>query len=395
MQAVILAGGLGKRLRSSVAGVPKSMAPIGNKPFLEYQISELKKNGIERFLILVGYRGNLIKEYFGDGSRLGVEIGYSEESQPLGTAGALMNAWDELDEEFFLFNGDTFFYAQFDLMVDFVRDCRMSALIALKFTENAKRYGRVDIDTAYRVVEFAEKGELPSYRIDSYINAGAYCFQKSVLEPFYKSFSMTPFSLEREVLPELSGQGVLYGLPLGGAFVDIGMPADYELAQKQIPLLAESERRPALFLDRDGVIVKDKGYVHGKDLDFVEESFEMITEANNQGKLVIVVTNQAGVAKGYYRVEDVISTNDYINSVLRERGMSIDLFLFCPYHPEGTVEEFKRISLCRKPYPGMIMRACDAFPIDLRESVMVGDKETDRIKLPYLRFIRFGDRHQN
>ena len=380
MQAVILAGGLGTRLKPIIADLPKPMAPILDKPFLEYQMRELKKNGIENILVLIAYKGEVIKKYFGDGSEFGLKIQYSEEIEPLGTAGALFNAWDSLENEFYLINGDTFFHVQYELIDDFVKSKNVKALVSLRLTEDVKRYGSVE-QRDFKVTEFVEKGQLPESRVDGYINGGLYFFHKSILKDFYDSYHGISLSLERDILPSFAKEDKLFGLPLGGAFIDIGEPEDYERAKSLIPHVISEERVPAVFLDRDGVIVEDTGYVYGTKLKFIERTFEIVRNANLQGKKVIVITNQAGVARGYYTEEDVVSTNEYIREVYARKHLVINSFFYCPYHPDGIVAEYKKASLCRKPSPGMILKACEQMVLDIKNSVIIGDKETDRVLL--------------
>lgn len=386
-QAVILAGGLGTRLKKVVKDVPKPMAPVGGNPFLEYLIKLLKEAGINNILLLVGYKSSIIKEYFGDGSKFGVHISYSEEKELLGTGGAIMNAWDKLEEEFLVLNGDTFFDIEYDLLQEYIEENSSEALIVLRYTKDMSRYGFVEVDDSYRVRKFIEKGDLPTDRVDGYINGGIYYFKKKVLKEYCESFEDRFVSIEKDVFPRLLQRERLYGLPMGGKFIDIGIPKDYRRAQMEIPKWVEVDRKPALFLDRDGVIIEDTNYPHGTDVKFIESAFDLVRKANEEGKYVIVVTNQAGVAKGKFDKEEVKRTNEYIRRIYSNKGLRIDAFYYCPYHIEGIVPEYKKISLARKPEPGMMLQACENFRIKIKESVMVGDKESDKIKLWGLRFV--------
>ena len=384
-QVVILAGGLGTRLRSVVQDVPKPMADIQGKPFLEYLLQLLIQNGYQNFLFLVGYKGDMIKSYFGDGSKFGVNIEYSNEETPLGTGGALFNAWDKLSDDFFLINGDTFFDIQYEILEDFVTSKNHEFLIALRYSDDLSRYGIIEIDDNYKVISFFEKDQVQENRIDGYINSGVYSVKKEILEPYYKTWEEEPISLENRIIPELVEHGKVYGLPIGGKFIDIGVPQDYVKAQKIIPQVLQEERKPAIFVDRDGTIIEDNGYVHGTNLVFKSEIIKLLKRAKEEGKYVIIVTNQAGIAKGMFTEEESILTTEYVIKCMEEYGAHVDGYYYCPYHPEGIVEKYRKISLLRKPEPGMILKACDDFRIDLKSSMMIGDNsEADLIRIPYL-----------
>lgn len=386
LQAVILAGGEGTRLKSVVSDVPKPMAPIDGKPFLEYLFAILKSAGIKNIVMLTGYKAESIKSHFGFGEAFGVEIKYSDEGKPLGTGGALFNAWDMLEDEFIVVNGDTFFDIQLELLDSIISEASMKALIVLRYSTNIQRYGSIDIDKSYKITSFKEKGALASDRVDSYINGGIYYFSKKILQDYNRKLKGQKISIENDIFPELADMGLLSGFPLGGKFIDIGIPEDYNAAKKIIPQWLEKERKPALFLDRDGVIIEDTGYTYGKDLAFLKNNYKRVEDAITAGKLIIVVSNQAGVAKNKFTVQDVHITNAAIEEEYAKRDLYFGAFYFCPYHPSGTVPEFTKYSLARKPEPGMILQACEDFRIDIPQSVMVGNNEkTDIINLPGLK----------
>lgn len=144
----------------------------------------------------------------------------------------------------------------------------------------------------------------------------------------------------------------------------------------------------ALFLDRDGVINIDCAYPHKPEqIVFSDGIFSLCKKALSKGYLLIVVTNQAGVAKGYFSEDDVKRLHDWMQQQFSNRGIKIDAFYYCPFHPDATVQRYKKDSDCRKPGPGMILQAAKDFNIDISKSLMVGDKESDRISLPELRSV--------
>ena len=181
--------------------------------------------------------------------------------------------------------------------------------------------------------------------VSALINGGAYYFKRRALEGF-----LAPCSLESEVLPSLAARGALRGYVYSGFFIDIGVPDSLAAAASLVP---ERRRRPAAFLDRDGVLNIDRGYVHAPEqVEWVEGARQAVKRLNDAGYYVFVVTNQAGVAKGLYREEAIHRLHRWMASELAESGASIDDWRYCPYHPEGSVEAYRGAHDWRKPSPG-------------------------------------------
>lgn len=395
MQAVILAGGFGTRLSHIVPQVPKPMAPVQDIPFLDYLYRQLLKNGCDRFLLLTGYKAEVIEEYF----KTFHNVSFLREEQPLGTGGALLNALsqDLLEEEFLLVNGDTFFNADFTLL----SRCHHpdSITMALRFSEDISRYGLVEIKDddpsadphlSYPVISFSEKTNLPPRQIDGYINAGTYLISRTVLEDLTEKKVFTgkdnPLSLENSILPLLSSQGKLYGLPLGGAFIDIGIPDDYYRAQNFIPDTFKTVLRPALFSDKDGTLIEDSGYVHGPQVTLIDPAINFIkNEYLSRGYQLVLITNQAGVAKKKFSEQEMHENLEALTESCRKCGVEFDDMEYCCYFDGAPDKNYDYRSLCRKPHPGMLLKACEKLGIDLASSVMLGDREdVDRVRLPYL-----------
>lgn len=231
MKAVILAGGLGTRLREVVRNKPKGMAAVRGRPFLQYQIEQLKEDGIDEVVLCVAYLAHQIKDYFGEGREFGVEIKYATEKRPLGTGGALKNAQEYLKEDTFLaLNGDT--YVDMDLF-DFLRyhrDRGSTGTIALARVDKPEEYGTVLLDDNQRVRKFLEKSKTREFY--SVINAGVYLLEPEVLDYIP---SGKKISLEKEIFPELLRRNLpLFGYLTSGYFVDIGTPEGYARIQKGI-----------------------------------------------------------------------------------------------------------------------------------------------------------------
>jgi NDP-sugar pyrophosphorylase family protein len=238
MQALILAGGAGTRLRPILPGLNKPMAPVAGRPFLEYLLLQLKKHEINEVTLCVGYQADLIHSYIGTGERWGLRISYSSEAVARGTAGALKLAQDFIHEaNFFVMNGDSLFAIDLRTLLHSHHDRKALATVALAQVEDIRRYGAVRVNERGRIVSFIEKREDAASGL---INGGVYVFAREMLALIPPG---RPVSLEQEILPGLVGRA-LYGLPLAGYFVDIGVPADYRrLCSSPSALFASVDER--------------------------------------------------------------------------------------------------------------------------------------------------------
>lgn len=226
MQALLLAGGLGTRLRSVVDDRPKPMALVDGKPFLYYLTGHLKKNGITDMVFAVGYKGSMIEEYFGDGERFGIKVSYSYEKEQLGTAGAIKNAAKYINGGHFLvINADTFYNLDYGSLMDISTRENSKMVLVLREIEDPSRYGVVTLD-GNRITGFNEKAQ-PGRK--ALINGGVYLMDKSLLDEIPEG----KCSLENEMIPLWLNRGYRLSAYInGGYFIDIGIPEDYFRFQK-------------------------------------------------------------------------------------------------------------------------------------------------------------------
>ena len=202
------------------------------------------------------------------------------------------------------------------------------------------------------------------------INGGIYLFNQSLIPHLQPACS-----LEADILPVLARAGSLRGTLGDGYFRDIGVPEDFARAQTEIPALL---KRKALFLDRDGVLNVDHGYVGSRDrFQWVDGARDAIRYATQAGWHVFIVTNQAGVARGYFDEAAIHDLLDWIGDQARQAGGTIDDARYCPYHPDGTVEAYRQVHPWRKPLPGMLLDLIRMWELDPAKAVMIGDQETD------------------
>ena len=229
IKLIILVGGLGTRLRGTIGNVPKPLAPIGDKPFLEYLLRFMSTHGFKDIILSCGHGADEIGETFGAGSGLGLRIDYTFETELLGTGGAIKLAEPLISSnDFIVANGDTYFEVDLNEMLSFHEAQGALATIALVRKDDTGRYGRVVLDDDNKILSFDEKAADGKA---GFINGGIYVFGKNILD-FIPAGKVC--SLEREVLPLLIGSG-LYGFPSDGYFIDIGIPEDYERAKKELP----------------------------------------------------------------------------------------------------------------------------------------------------------------
>lgn len=224
-QAVILAGGLGTRLRGVLADLPKPMAPVCGKPFLEYQLAALHRFGFEDVVICVGYRGSVISEYFGDGSQWALRIIYSAETTPLGTAGALKHASSMFEEHVLVLNGDTFLDFDYRGLVEFHHEKDADATIAVVSAGAPELPGNVSL-RADGLVDYFADGKMHDAGVQrDWRNAGVYVLERAWIDRIPSGRSV---SLEQETFPLSLTEAVrLFGKVVSGYFVDIGTPEDY------------------------------------------------------------------------------------------------------------------------------------------------------------------------
>ena len=365
-QAVFLVGGIGSRLKELTAATAKPVLEVGGRPFLDYLLDEAARHGVRRALLLCGFRGEDMRRLYDGRSFRGMQVEVVVEDKPAGTAGALALAGDRLDERFFLVNGDSLFDFNW-LALASEPGIAWNGLVRMALAGGiaGSRYGRVMLD-GRQVRRFEPSG--PSSQP---INAGVYLMRRDILS----HIGAPPCSLERDVLPGLAAAGLVEGVVEEAPFIDIGIPDDFDRAQRLVPAIF---RRPAAFLDRDGILNEDTGYVHRADqVRWVAGAHDAVRWLNDAGYLVFLVTNQAGIARGYYTEDHVNELHAWMCGELGKSGAHLDGIAYSPYHPEGTIERYRLDSDLRKPKPGMLRRFMAEWPIDLTQSFMVGDRTTD------------------
>lgn len=387
MQAVIMAGGKGTRLSSLTKGeIPKPMVPILGKPLLEWQIDQLKENDIFDIIMITGYLGDKIKDYFGDGEKYGVHIDYIEEKFPLGTAGAFYYLKQKLNSEYFLLVfGDVFFDINISLMEDYHLSKDSKATLFVHPNSHPYDSDIVTTDMENKIIKFDSKHNKRDYWYDNCVNAGFYILSKELCANVEKDQKT---DLEKDVLTKLADKGEnIYAYRSPEYIKDIGTVERIKSTIKEIEsgyIFKKNlkYKQKCIFLDRDGTINKYKGLLYKENaLEFEQGSIEAIGKINSSGMLAIVVTNQPVVARGLCEIEDVELIHNKMKTLLGKEHVYLDAVEFCPHHPDkGYPEEnpiYKIPCDCRKPNIGMIKKCENRFNIDLSQSWMIGDTTID------------------
>lgn len=403
MKVVIMAGGKGTRIASVKSDVPKPMIPICGKPILEWQIENLKAFGLTDITMVIGYLGHVVKEYFKDGSNFGVNISYFEETEPLGTAGALFKM-PELAEDFLLMCGDVILDVDFNRFIEFHK--KNNAWASLMAHPNSHPYdssllvteilppqvaGGNPLDT-HRVVQWMNKEDERLY-YKNRVNAGIEIISPELLKEAKKNFvprhPETPdkIDLDRDVLKPNIPSGRIFAYDTPEYIKDMGTPERFYEVEKDIiegKVKARNlkNQQKTVFLDRDGTINKYVGFLtKPEQFELIPGVAETIKMINKSGYLAIVVTNQPVIARGDCTWEELQQIHDKMETELGKEGAFLDGIYICPHHQDkgfvGERPEYKYDCECRKPKVGLLLKAAKDFNIDLKQSYMIGDSKQD------------------
>ncbi len=368
--AVILAGGLGTRLRSAVPDLPKCMAPVAGRPFLFYVINFLRSQGIERFVFSLGYRHEVIEEYLTE-SFPTLKYELAIESEPLGTGGAIHLACQHTQEDHIVVtNGDTLMKADLKALMAVHLTRQAACTLALKPMQNFDRYGVVTLDESHQIKDFHEKKHYDK----GLINGGLYILDRI---KFITQEWPHKFSFETEFLEKVISKGELAGLTQDVYFIDIGVPEDFTRVQNELARapfnLRMIDKTWTLFLDRDGVINEDHpgSYIFTPgDFSFMEGAPALFKTLTERFGRIIIATNQRGVGKNLMTEHALNAIHSKLIEGVEGAGGRIDAIYFAT----GVDND----DSFRKPNPGMAIQARRDFPqIDMQRSIMIGNNISD------------------
>lgn len=405
MKVVIMAGGKGTRISSIASDIPKPMIKIEGVPVLEREIECLQEQGFDDIIITVSHLSNIIVDYFGDGSKnspitgkpFGVNIEYYFEKEPLGNAGALFKIKDKLTKDFLLLNADAVFDVDFNRFVSFHQ--KQGGLVTLFTHPNNHPYdsGLIIADRNGVVEKWLSKEDDRPQFYRNRVNAGLHIISPVILNNsgidakivglIGENGKPNKVDLDRQLLKPLAGTGKMFCYDSPEYVKDMGTPERYysvctDYKEGRVAGKNLKNKQKAIFLDRDGTINKYVGFLTNiNDFELIDGVAEAIRKINEMGYLVIVVTNQPVVARGEVSVAELIEIHNKMETLLGKEGAYLDAIYYCPHHPhrgyQGELPELKTDCDCRKPKPGMLLKASKDFNIELSQSWMIGDSKND------------------
>jgi D-glycero-D-manno-heptose 1,7-bisphosphate phosphatase len=361
---VILAGGRGTRIKK-LTNYPKPIVKFNNLHFLDYLLQSYSINSFKNIYVLAGFKGKQIKKIY-DKKKFNLKnIKVIIETKPLDTGGALFNLKNRIKNNFVLTNGDSL--VDIDIKNFTKQKLKKSlikmALINKKFTKNKNKLN--DISIYNNNVVFKKNSQ--------YMNSGIYYCNKNLL----KKIINQKISLENEIIPNLIKEKKVLGEILKNKFfLDIGTPFYFFKTSK---ILKKLSKKPAVFFDRDNTLIKDKGYTFKtRDLRFKKNAINAIKYLINKKYYIFLVTNQAGIAKGYFKEKDFINFQEFMRLKMEKKGAYFHDNEYCPYHPDSKLKKYKQTTEIRKPGNMMIRNLENKWLVNKSKSFMIGDSLKDK-----------------
>ena len=360
-QAVILAGGRGERMRPLTDIRPKPMIEVAGKPFLEHQIILLRDQGFRKFLLLLGYLPEVVQNYFGDGSQWGVQIEYSVTAVEDLTGRRIKQAQAKLDEIFMLVYCDNYWPLSMDRMWRCFTEANVPMMLTVYSNKDNYTKSALKVDEAGFVTVYDKKKKTPDLQ-------GTEISYSILRRELVEQFPEGNISFEETLFPALIARRELAAFVTHHRYYTVGDTLRLPITEQFL------SRRPAIILDRDGVINEKapraqyvRNWSEFKWLPGVKESLRMLNEA---GFKVILVSNQAGINRGAMTEQDLQDIHRRMVAEIEESGGRVDAIYFCPHDWDEGCE-------CRKPKPGMLFQAQHDFNLDLIRTLFVGDDERD------------------
>lgn len=360
-QAVILAGGMGTRLRPLTDKIPKPMILLNNRPFLEYLIELLRENGISEIVMLLGYLPEKVVEYFGDGSKFGLNIKYSIGDVSFETGTRIKNAKILIDDYFLLMYCDNYLPINLEKLVEYYNLHETLGQVTIYSNKDGITKNNILVDDGGYVIKYDRSRKEPG---QNGVEIGFFILNKKIL----KLMPDHNFSFEDEIIPQLINNRELRGYLTDHRYYSIGKLERIPITEKFL------KPKKVIFLDRDGVINKKPpkaDYVKNwSEFEFLPDAIEAIKLIYQKGYDIYVITNQAGIARGFMDEQDLKNIHENMKNEFEKHNIKIKGIYYCPHGWDDGCE-------CRKPKPGMFFQAARDHHIDLTKSIFVGDDERD------------------
>jgi len=361
---VFLAGGRGTRIANITKKIPKPLITFYKIPFIKHLLNYYSKYNFKKIYILTGYKGNKFLIYNKKKINL-IEIECIKEKKKLGTGGALWQLKKKIKKDFILVNSDSFI------------DYNLDNFLKKKLKKN--ELGKIILTKKYNYLSNKKLSKLGlnnngkiTYN-GKLMNAGVYYFKKKI----FKYLKNKNISLEQEILPQLIQNNKVAGYKVNKFFIDIGTYKKLKLAKKY---LIKYFKKKSAFLDRDGVINVDNGYIYKiKDFILKKNILKALKYLNKNNINIFIITNQAGIAKNYFSEKIFIKFSKTIKNKFLKKKIYINDIRYCPYHPLAIIRKYKKKSNFRKPGNLMIEDIKKNWIIDKKKSFMIGDKISDKL----------------
>lgn len=362
---IILAGGKGSRIKNFTNKTPKPLLKFDKKSILQYIINYYSKFDFNEIFILAGYKGNQIYNKYNNKIINLIKIKVIIEKKPLDTFGAVLNIKKFLHNDFVLVNGDTII--DFDLK-NLIK-IRSKKKISIVLTKNLNYKKNIKLNN----IAVDKKNNVIFTKRNGFMSGGVYFMSKELLKQKKRGIS-----LENELIPELIKSKEVKGIVnIKKFFIDIGT---YKNLRKGKVLIPKFFKRPAIFFDRDGVINHDYGYVHKyKDFRFNSGVLKILKVLSNKKIYIFIITNQAGIGKGFYSINEFFKLQKKIKNILNNKNIYIHDVKFSPYHPNAKILKYKKNSRFRKPGNLMIEKIFSEWNLIRSKSFMIGDKLSDKL----------------
>jgi len=360
---VILTGGKGSRIKKFIKK-PKPLSEFQKKNFFQLLLNHFSKFNIFEIIILAGYKGKYFKKY--DNLIINsVKIKVVIENIPLGTAGSLSQLKKKIKNDFILVNGDTICFVDLN---KFIKSSKNKMIHMALVKNNNYKSNNILVGLG-----LTKNNIIKNSQRSNYMSAGILLIKKSFLKKISKKF----LSLEKDFLPNLIKRGQVSGIYVQDFFLDIGTPENYKFAKKN---LKKFLIKKGVFLDRDGVINEDYGYIHKmKDFHFRTGVIKGLKFLIKKNYSIFIVTNQAGIAKNKFSLKKYLKFSKQLKEEFEKKEIYFDSVEFCPYHPGAKIAKYRKKSIYRKPGNGMIKKILKNFYVEKSKSFMLGDKKSDML----------------
>jgi histidinol-phosphate phosphatase family protein len=385
MKAVILAGGKGTRLADISNGKPKPLMKIGGRTVLDHQLEMLSKHGIQEVVLLIGYKGEMIIEYCGDGSQWGLCLSFIKEKSALGTSGAVKAAERILQEDdFLLLYGDVMLDMDLQELVEFHRKSNAHATLVIHPNDHPHDSDLVEIDATGRINGWLPKSNRKQGDYANLVNAAIYVLSPKILNWIPEGNS----DFGSDIFPLLLDKGLyVAGYKTSEYIKDMGTLERWKKVNRDFKSGLIQRRnlkkiQKAIFLDRDGTINKENGLLYKVDqMEIIFNADKAISEINRKGYLAICLTNQSVIARNLCDFDELQMIHNRMDRLLGEASCYLDDLFFCPHHPDSGYpeerKEYKVLCQCRKPAIGMVKQAVAKYNLDLSQCWMIGDRGVD------------------